>query len=1433
MTATDEDMAGIFKFSDIGHEASGGGYDSVSVQTVFVTVTDDDVTNIVYETGSPGNLRERSSFGTYEGSAHSYYVSLTSEPTAAVTITLASEDVSRVTVSPDSVTFSTTNWNVAQPVSFSVADNDVLGEDRVQVRVTSTISGTGSNYDGQLLRPFTVNVFNNDREPETVTEGDSLIYELGYEEYPGAYLIRAESVRGAVTIAPASVQVTEDNYERLPFTVTGVEAGQGKINFWIWSYLVRSFLVTVGPPAIPTRLTLSANRRAREGGRDVTLTARLNSPAPAGGTEVTLRVGAETTATLGVDYTLSATEFTIAEGDRTGTATLRVIDDADDDDGEVVQLLADSRNPELSSAGLRLDIRDDDVPSVTLSASPNPVPEGSSVTVTARLSTTLSSSVTIPLTLTAGTAEEDDFGPLSGIEIDAGSTRGTGTISTTDDEDADSETFTVALGRLPSSLQAGSPGSVEVTIADFGPINVPPAVAAYCDPCRVGPGGGVRLTAVASDPDGDQVTCVWSAQAGSFLGAVDEFEARWQAPADTGTVWITVDVSDGFGGTAFAEVAIEVTNAAPVFEEPFYAFELRENEDGRSRPVALDAVVAVDPDGDEVTYSLAAGDGTRFTVGSRDGTVQYVGAGEDYEAEPHRYELSVRARDPHGAAAMVGVTVELTNANEAPAAAADTAATTEDGEVTVDVLANDADPDGDALHVESVSPPAHGTARIAAGGGVAYTPEADWHGTDRFEYTAADGNGGTGVAEVAVRVAAVNDPPMAVADTAATNEDEPVTMDVLANDTDVDGDALHIESVSAPGHGTARIAAGRVEYAPEADWHGTDRFAYTVADDNGGRAVAEVEVRVTAVNDPPVAVGAIPDQALEEGGAASALDLAPYFEDRDGDALTYAAVSSDPNVAAVTVAGAALTVTPVGYGSASIEVTARDPDGLSAAHTFAVGSNDRMARIALDETLAATARAHLASARMTLGRHVRPGGRDERSRLTVLGRAIPLDEAGVRAAADRLLAGWTMSRYLRGGGLAEAGRTFERQAEEWAAAAAEGRDGPPAGPRDPSDLMVALGVRGPPSLRELGGGGGRGGGGTEFTFAWGGDDGGRPGWRLWGQGDIQTFSGEPAAERGYEGSLRTGWAGLDRALGGSWLAGVAVARSRGGSDWRAGTAGGRLETSLTAVHPYLRWSNGGTSVWAMAGGGWGSAENARGTGRVGTSSLDMGLGLLEVRRRFANWFGLRGDAAWARLATGEGAETVDGRGATVQQQRLGIEVSPSLRLGALALEVFGEASGRHDGGAGQTGGGLELAGGLRAAGGLVRLDAQGRILVLHSARGYEERGLGVTLTIGSPSDEEGLSLSVAPRWGGPATSSGALWQEQVAGSSGPTGPAPIPPWSLDARARWALRLPGGRLIAWSGSLDHSTAGWGLTISGGIERARRPPPRPPAAGAGTR
>ena len=331
----------------------------------------------------------------------------------------------------------------------------------------------------------------------------------------------------------------------------------------------------------------------------------------------------------------------------------------------------------------------------------------------------------------------------------------------------------------------------------------------------------------------------------------------------------------------------------------------------------------------------------------------------------------------------------------------------------------------------------------------------------------------------------------------------------------------------------------------------------------------------------------------------------------------------------------------------------------------------------------------------------------------------------------------------------------------------------------------------------------------------------------WGQGDIQTFEGEPSSARNYTGDLRTGWVGLDRTFGQHWLLGLAVTQSSGRGDWRTGNAHGQLKTSLTAAQPYLRWSDGVTSLWAIGGSGQGSVQNARGlrddwepadtmwTAPVGKSNLQLHIGLFEVRRKFTNWLGIRADAAWARLTTDTGHETIDGRSAEVDQQRLGIELSPITRLGVLAIEPFAEASARRDGGTGQTGSGLEVSSGLRVANGFVRVDARGRMLVHHSASGYKERGFGVTLTMGKLSAEEGFSMSIAHHQGTSANTTGALWSEHYGAPSLGKHTGDVLR-TIDARCRWATHLSGGRVLTWTGGVTRSDRDYAFTISGGIK-----------------
>ncbi len=181
---------------------------------------------------------------------------------------------------------------------------------------------------------------------------------------------------------------------------------------------------------------------------------------------------------------------------------------------------------------------------------------------------------------------------------------------------------------------------------------------------------------------------------------------------------------------------------------------------------------------------------------------------------------------------------------------------------TTSVLANDTDGNGDPVATSLVTGPAHGTLTASSSGHFVYHPAANYNGPDSFTYKVSDGRGGTDTATVTLTVTSVNDPPVAAADSATTAEDTPVVIDVLANDSDLQGGApnenntpLSTQIVSGPNHGTLALNPDRTyTYTPDADYNGTDTFSYRAADSLGGLSnVVSVVITVTSVNDPPVA----------------------------------------------------------------------------------------------------------------------------------------------------------------------------------------------------------------------------------------------------------------------------------------------------------------------------------------------------------------------------------------------------------------------------------------------------------------------------------------------------------------------------------------------------------------------------------------------------
>ncbi len=256
--------------------------------------------------------------------------------------------------------------------------------------------------------------------------------------------------------------------------------------------------------------------------------------------------------------------------------------------------------------------------------------------------------------------------------------------------------------------------------------------------------------------------------------------------------------------------------------------------------------------GAPVTLTVAA-TGTSLSYQWRKNGADIAGADANsynFAAEAGSYDVVVTGIC--GLPATSGAAIVILKS--APVAVDDSFDTTEDTMVSGNVLDNDTDADGDTLSASLVSGTAHGVATLNADGSFNYTPDAGYSGSDSFTYQAQDDCGVSGIATATISIAVVNDAPVAVDDGLTIAEDSGThAVDVVANDSDPDGDALTITGVSQGAHGFVMITGNTVSYTPSINFNGADSFTYDISDGNGGSASATVTVSVSAVNDAPAA----------------------------------------------------------------------------------------------------------------------------------------------------------------------------------------------------------------------------------------------------------------------------------------------------------------------------------------------------------------------------------------------------------------------------------------------------------------------------------------------------------------------------------------------------------------------------------------------------
>ena len=481
----------------------------------------------------------------------------------------------------------------------------------------------------------------------------------------------------------------------------------------------------------------------------------------------------------------------------------------------------------------------------------------------------------------------------------------------------------VARGAASVTVTASDPEglSAEQSFAVTVPNRAPVALASI-PALEVGADEALAVDASEyfSDPDGDAL----SYEAESSDGAVATVSVSGSVVtvvgAAKGAASVTVTASDPGGLSAGQSFAVTVPNRAPVALASIPALEV-----GADEALAVDASEYFsDPDGDALSYEAESSDGAVATVSVSGSVVTVVGAAKGAAS------VTVTASDPGGLSA--GQSFAVTVPNRAPVALASIPALEvgADEALAVDASEYFSDPDGDALSYEAES--SDGAVATVSVSGSVVTVVGTAKGAASVTVTASDPGGLSAGQSFAVTVP--NRAPVALASIPAleVGVGEALAVDASEYFSDPDGDPLGYEVDSSDGS-VARVSLSGSVVTVEGVAKGAASVTVTASDPGG--LSAEQSFTVTVPNRAPVILGSIP--ALEVGAdEALTLDASEYFSDPDGDPLGYEVDSSDGSVARVSVSGKVVVVVGVAKGTATVTVTASDPEGLSAGQSFAV-----------------------------------------------------------------------------------------------------------------------------------------------------------------------------------------------------------------------------------------------------------------------------------------------------------------------------------------------------------------------------------------------------------------------------------------------------------------------------------------------------------------
>ncbi len=458
------------------------------------------------------------------------------------------------------------------------------------------------------------------------------------------------------------------------------------------------------------------------------------------------------------------------------------------------------------------------------------------------------------------------------------------------------------------------------------PNRAPAALGAIEDrELMVGDSATLDLAPYFSEPDGQTLTYTAASSDSTRVAASAQGAAATLVALAKGAAAVTLTATDPGGLAATHTFQVTVPNRVPVALDSIPA---RTIEVDRTDTLDVSSFFT-DPDGDTLSYTAAVSDSSRVAASVAGSTVTVTALAKG-EAT-----VTVTATDDEAASAEHTFHVTVPNRPPIPTGSIPSLTLFRDEADTLDLAGRFTDPDGDPLTFAATASDGDVAAVAVSGstGTGTLTVTAVSQGSAEVTVTATDDEGLT--AQQSFQVTVPNRAPTVASPFPAhiLFKRDSLHLDLARGFTDPDGDALTLTATTSDaGVAAAIIARNTLTVRTSA---ATGEATITVTATDPGDLSTRQSFTVTVRNRAPVATEPIPDLTLNERTSRT-VGPSSHFDDPDGDPLTYTAESSNPGVATVRVTHPYVIVRSVRQGEAEITVTATDPDGASAAQTFAV-----------------------------------------------------------------------------------------------------------------------------------------------------------------------------------------------------------------------------------------------------------------------------------------------------------------------------------------------------------------------------------------------------------------------------------------------------------------------------------------------------------------